>query len=220
MTTTATTDYNQHLSEQLSWRYATKRFDPSRSIAARDWETLERSLLLAPSSFGLQPWRVIQVRSPELREQLRAASWNQPQVVEASHFVVLAAKTSFNTHEIDAAMELIASTRQVPLSALDGLKQMIIPFIDRLRTSGSLEQWSTHQAYIGLGFLLATAATLGIDACPLEGIVSTKYNELLGLESLGLHAKVACALGYRSPQDDLARQQKVRLPRDSFFIER
>jgi nitroreductase len=210
----------QIVEQQLRWRYATKRFDSARRISDADWSVLEQSLLLAPSSCGLQPWRVISVTSTELRTKLREFSWDQPQIVEASHLVVLAAKNSFDDADLDAAIELISTTRGVPAQSLDGYRQMIASFLSGLRKHDALEAWCTHQAYIGLGFLMASAATLGIDTCPLEGIIGGRYDELLGLESLGLRTKVACALGYRSPADQLASLKKVRLPREHFILSR
>src|SRR3954469_15108820 len=96
-----TIDPNQLL-EQLNWRYATKQFDPTRKISASDWTTLEEALRLTPSSFGLQPWKFIVVTDPAVRANLRPASWNQTQITDASHLVVLAAKTDFGETEIDA----------------------------------------------------------------------------------------------------------------------
>ena len=78
--------------EQLQWRYATKKFDATQDISETDWTTLEQSLVLAPSSFGLQPWKFFVVKNPEIRSQLLPHSWNQPQIVDASHLVVFAIK--------------------------------------------------------------------------------------------------------------------------------
>jgi nitroreductase len=208
------------LQEAITWRYATKRFDPTRIIPQATWETLERSLHLAPSSFGLQPWHFIVVKNPELRKELQAHSWNQPQVVDASHFVVLAAMRSMDESYIDAFLATTAATRSIPGESLAGYRGMILPFISNLRDSNQLEAWTTRQVYLALGMLLTTAAILGIDACPLEGIDPSQYDRILGLEQKGLSAKVACALGYRASSDPLASMPKVRLPREKIFTYR
>ena len=86
----------------LRWRYATKKFDPASKIPADVWDALEQSLVLTPSSFGLQPWKFLVVSDPAVRARLQPESWNQPQVTEASHFVVLAARTDLTKADIDS----------------------------------------------------------------------------------------------------------------------
>jgi nitroreductase len=211
---------NETVERQLLWRYATKRFDSTKDISERNWETLEQALLQAPSSFGLQPWRVISIRDGELREKLRAVSWNQSQVVESSHFVVLAAKASVEESDVDKAMHRICEVRELAPENLSSYRGLILSFLDGLKARGALEAWCTHQAYLALGVLLSTSAMLQIDACPLEGIDANAYDELLGLESAGLRTKVACALGYRSEQDLSAQFKKVRISREELFLRR
>jgi nitroreductase len=206
--------------EALEWRYATKRFDPTQIIPHATWETLERSLHLAPSSFGLQPWHFIVVKNPALRKELQGHSWNQPQVTDASHFVVLTALRGVDESYIDAFLSTTAATRSIPVESLAGYRGMIVPFVSNLRDSHQLEAWTTRQVYLALGMLLTTAAVLGIDACPLEGIDPTQYDRILGLEQKGVSTKVACALGYRASSDPLASMPKVRFPHDKIFTYR
>jgi nitroreductase len=211
---------NETVERQLLWRYATKRFDPSKKISDRDWETLEQALLQAPSSFGLQPWRAITVTDTAVREKLRAVSWNQSQVVEGSHLVVLASRTSIGKTEVDAAMRHICDTRNISAEALAGYREVILSFLGALEAKGSIESWCTHQAYLALGLLLSTAAILHVDACPMEGIDPAAYDDILGLTGTGLRTKVACALGYRSEADQTAGFRKVRIPRHELFLRR
>lgn len=208
---------NSTIETALAWRYATKRFDPSRKISAADWSTLERSLLLAPSSFGLQPWHFVVITNSELRRKLQPHSWNQPQIVEASHLVVLAAKSSIDTAFVDSFIEQTATTRAIPLEELAGYRQMILDFLEDLKKHGETRAWGTRQAYLALGMLLSSAALLGIDACPLEGIDGTKYDEILNLAAQGFSTQVACALGYRSANDSFARLEKIRYPKEQVF---
>lgn len=214
-----TQDINTTIERQLTWRYATKRFDPSKKISQRDWRTLEESLRLSPSSFGLQPWRFVVVNNPEVRKQLQPNSWNQPQVVEASHFIVIAAKKEVTHADVDEYLAFISSTRGVPVAALQEYGGMMKGFLDSLAAQGACESWSTRQAYLALGMLLSTAATLNIDSCPLEGINPVAYDETLNLNSSGYSTKVACALGYRSASDAAASYLKVRYPRDRVVAE-
>ena len=211
------TEMNKLLEKQLVWRYATKRFDPSRAISTEDWNTLEESLRLAPSSFGLQPWKFVVVTDKTTREALRPHSWNQPQIVEASHLIVLAAQKSVGPSDVDSFIDYISEVRGVPTSALSDYSGMMKGFLDALASNGTCEAWATHQVYLALGMLLSTASMLGIDTCPLEGIDATKYNELLNLPEQGYSAKVACALGYRSPNDQSSAFKKVRYSRAKIF---
>ena len=211
---------NETIEQQLSWRYATKRFDANRIISEKDWATLEQSVLQAPTSFGLQPFRMINVARTPLREELKASSWNQPQVVEASHLVVFAAKSSLEESDVDGHISRIAQARGVTAADLAPYRGMMLSFISALKEKGDLEEWCTRQAYIGLGFLVSTAGLLNIDTCPLEGIEPNSYDTLLGLEELGLRSKVACALGYRSENDTAAAFKKVRLSADQLCLHR
>ena len=210
---------NSTIEQQLSWRYATKRFDPNKKISNVDWHTLEESLRLAPSSFGLQPWRFIVVKNPETRQRLQPVSWNQPQITEASHLVVIAAKKEVTHGDVDDYLNLISSVRGAPLSSLQTYGGMMKGFLDNLAAHGTCEAWATRQAYLALGMLLSTAAALKIDSCPLEGIDPVAYDEVLHLNQSGYSTKVACALGYRSLEDATASYSKVRYPRAQIVLE-
>lgn len=214
-----TQDLNTSIEQQLNWRYATKKFDPSKKISEKDWRTLEESLRKSPSSFGLQPWKFIIVKNPDLRKQLLPNSWNQPQIVDASHLVVICAQKEVSHSDVETFLAAISTTRNVPVSALQDYGGMMKGFIDRLASQGTCEAWTTHQAYLALGMLLSTAATLKIDACPLEGINAVAYDEILNLNQSGYSTKVACALGYRSSEDATASYTKVRYSREQVVIE-
>ncbi|MEY5011107.1 MAG: hypothetical protein RLZZ253_2246 [Verrucomicrobiota bacterium] len=198
------------LVQQLRWRYATKKFDPARRIPDATWKALEESLVLSPSSFGLQPWKFVVVESPEIRSKLQPISWNQSQVVDASHFVVFAGRLRLDSTDIDALIAKTSELRGVPSEKLEGYRSMMLGFRQKLEESGGLDAWSARQVYLAIGGLLTSAALLGIDACPLEGIDPAGYNELLGLR--GYSALCAVALGYRSLEDATANLPKVRYP--------
>ena len=83
---------NEIVHNQLNWRYACKKFDPTKKIREADWNMLLESLRLTASSYGLQPWKFIVVQSAEIRQQLLSAAYNQSPTTEASHFVVLTYK--------------------------------------------------------------------------------------------------------------------------------
>jgi nitroreductase len=201
------------LLEALRWRYATKAFDPSRKLSAEIWSTLEASIILSASSFGLQPYRLIVVNDLATREKLMPHAWNQRQVVDASHFVVFAARTSVTEAEIDAFVQHIVATRGVPADSLAGYRGMMTGMLLSEGFKPMLPHWTARQAYIALGNLLTCAALLGVDACPMEGFAPAEFDRILGLPAQGLTAAVACALGYRSQADKYATLAKVRFPK-------
>ncbi|MGB7416656.1 MAG: NAD(P)H-dependent oxidoreductase [Thermosynechococcaceae cyanobacterium] len=207
---------SEQLLAHLQWRYAVKKFDPSRKVAPADWHTLEQSLILSPSSFGLQPWKFFVVNTPELRQQLVEFSWGQTQVVEASHLVVLAIKTQVDEAYVDHYIQRTAELRQIPAEKLAPFAKVIKDFLGRMST-GDLKAWAKLQVYIALGQLMTSAAHMGIDTCPMEGFVPEKYDEVLGLPAKGYSAAVVCPVGYRDPSDPYAQNAKVRFSQDEMI---
>jgi nitroreductase len=199
----------ENLIESLQWRYATKAFDPERQIPESIWSSLEDSLILTPSSFGLQPWHFFVITNPEIKAELLPHSWNQIQVTECSHFVVFAAQKNVGDVEISQLMDRTSILRKVETATLDGYRQMMSGFMAQMNPE-QLLNWAKLQSYIALGQLMTSASVLGIDACPMEGFVSAEYDRILGLEEKGLSTSVACALGYRSPADKYASLPKIR----------
>ena len=197
--------------QHLSWRYATKKFDATKRIPDATWSALEQSLILTPSSFGLQPWRFVVITDPAVKAKLPAISWNQTQPQDASHFVVLAARKTLTPADIDHFIATTAKTRNAPVESLTPYKNMMLGTIGKAPAE-QLEHWAKHQCYIALGFLMATAALLEVDACPMEGIVHAEYDKLLDLPAKGYTATVGCALGYRAADDKYAAAPKVRYP--------
>ncbi|HEY8961106.1 MAG TPA: NAD(P)H-dependent oxidoreductase [Luteolibacter sp.] len=193
----------------LRWRYATKTFDGSRKIPGDTWAALEESLVLTPSSFGLQPWKFLVVENPAIREELRGHSWNQPQVTDASHFIVFAARTDVSEADIDTWVSRLSDVQGTPLDALAALKGMMGGFVGNMPQEAR-HFWNIRQVYIALGQFMAAAALLGVDTCPMEGLNPAAYDDVLGLNNTGYATAVACAVGYRSPDDHTAARPKAR----------
>jgi nitroreductase len=196
----------------LQWRYATKAFDPNRRIPPATWATLQEALVLSASSFGLQPYQFIVVNDPAIRAKLLPHAWNQRQVVDASHFVVFAARTAMTEAEIDRLLSRIMEVRGGSREALAGYRQMMTGSLLGNEASARVPHWAARQACIALGNLLTCAALLGVDACPMEGFVPAEFDKVLGLAAQGYAAVVCCALGYRSADDKYAAAPKVRFP--------
>lgn len=197
---------------QLQWRYAVKRFDAARRIPADAWAVLEQALWLSPSSFGLQPWKFLIVETPALRQQLRAASWNQPQVTDASHYVVFAGLRTATEADVDRMIAGTAAVRGTTPEALGRYRQVIVDFLRTGCAAADLGGWNARQVYIALGQFLTAAAMLGIDTSPLEGIDCAAYDRLLGLDGTRFTTLVGCAAGYRAADDRGATTPKMRYP--------
>ncbi len=198
------------LLEALNWRYATKKFDPARSLPPETWDALEQALVLAPSSIGLQPWKFFVVTDPEVKTALTGASYRQAQPMECSHFVVFAARRDLDETHVDRHITRMAEVQGRTVESLAKFRAMTLGNLDRARTAGTLDTWQEHQIYIALGQFMASAAILGIDTCPMEGIQAAKYDEILGLAGSGYGTVVACAAGYRLADDKYAAVPKVR----------
>ncbi len=198
------------LSDALHWRYATKKFDAARRIPDATWAALEEALVLSPSTFGLQPWKFIVVRDGATRESLSAASHGQSQPLDCSHFVVFAGRRGLGQADVDHYIARISKVRGVPVESLKGYGEIMKGSAEQARAAGILDSWMARQVYIALGTFMTSAALLGVDACPMEGIVPAKYDEILGLQAMGYGALCACAAGYRAADDKYAAQPKVR----------
>lgn len=207
-----TTSTPEALLEALTWRYAVKRFDSTRRIPEPAWQALKESLRLAPSSFGLEPWRFIEVASPSIRSQLPALSWNQTQPVDADRYVVFAQRDGLSPADAERLVQATAEARGKSLDSLAGFHKMLLGAIESASQAGTASAWNARQVYIALGFSMLGAAVLGIDSCPMEGIDPAGYDRLLGLPGSGYKTVCACAFGYRAADDKYAQARKVRRP--------
>ncbi len=203
--------------KNLNWRYATKAFDTSKKISQADLDELLEALRLAPSSFGLQPWKFIVVSDPKIRSQLREAAWGQKQVTDASHLVVLCVQNTVDEAFTKKYIASMAKTRNVTQESLKGFEDYILNFMKNLPPEQIFE-WSKRQVYIALGFLLFACAQKKIDACPMEGFEPDKFDKILGLEKEGLHSLAMCAIGYRNEADEYAHAKKSRFDKKEVFI--
>ncbi len=193
----------------LMWRYAVQAFDSTKKLSATELETILESGRLSPSSIGLEPWKFVVVENPELRAQIRAASWDQSKVTDASHLIVIARRTNTRSTLADELIARASVAQGVPATALDGLKQMADGGIG-MRDDATLDAWNASQTYIPLGMMLATAAILGIDAAPMEGFDAAKVDAILGLKEKNLTVTTMLTLGYRSADDRAAARPKTR----------
>lgn len=203
--------------KDANWRYATKKFDATKKITSEDLASLKEAIRLSASSYGLQPYKILIIENPEVRAQLQPVSWGQSQIVDASHLLVFANIINFGKTEIDATINNMATTRNIPLEALQGygdfMKSKLIDLPEEVKNN-----WTSKQTYLALGNLLNAAAELKIDVTPMEGFEPEKYNEILGLEKLGLNASLVATIGYRHEEDATQHYAKVRKSNEELFV--
>lgn len=205
--------------KQLNWRYATKAFDPNKKISEADFDTLLEALRLSPSSVGLQLWRFVVVRTPELREQLKPHINNQNHAVDSSHLIALCSVKHFDKEYLDNYVDYAATERGQNPADLAAAKERYWGMLGS-RTEAEREAWITAQVYIALGVLLTTCAVMEIDACPVEGYDRKGFDKVLGLDKYGIESRVLCPVGYRLTEKDfLVNLKKVRYPREQVIIE-
>jgi nitroreductase len=200
----------ESLLAQLNWRYATKKFDPTRKIAPDVWSALEKSLLLTPSSFGLQPWKFLVITDQAVKQKLVPVSWNQTQPADCSHHVVFAVRKAVGEADIDHFIDRVVEVRGVPREGLKGYRDIMAGFAATAKKEGWVREWAIRQAYIAIGNFMTCAAVLGVDTCPMEGIQPPDYDRILGLVGTEFETVVACAAGYRAAEDKYASVPKVR----------
>ena len=200
----------QQLLKSLEWRYATKVFDATKIISAEVWGALEKTLMLTPTSYGLQPYKFLVVQDAAKRAALLPHSWGQKQVVDCSHFVVFTARTEMKEADVDKLISRTVELRKLPAGALDAYRGMMLGDIVNGPRGKTAHEWAARQCYIALGSLMTAAAVLGVDACPMEGLAPAEYDRILKLEGSGYKTVVACALGYRAAGDKYAGLAKVR----------
>lgn len=202
---------NEILHRQMNWRYACKKFDPTKKIREEDWNILAETLRLTPSSFGLQPWKFIIVQDPELRKKLLPLAWGQTPVTEASHFVVITYKEKMDAAHIEKFVEQTAKTRpDTEITKLDKFRSSAISSLVTGPRSATIGDWAQRQTFIAMGSFLTTAALMEIDTLPMEGLDPAGFDKVLNLENSGFKTIAAIACGYRSPEDKNQHAKKIR----------
>ena len=202
--------------ENLKWRYATKKFDTEKKVSDEEIAVLKEAINLTPSSYGLQPYKVLDVQNAELREKLKVASFGQSQVTDASHLFVFVANDDLTDAHIDAFIELTAKTQQISPDGLKGYGDFMKGVFGS-RTPEQKHQWAARQSYIALGTLVNVAAEMGLDVSSMEGFDPAQYDEILQLKGTGYSTVVIAAIGYRSASDEAQFRVKVRKPIDQVF---
>ncbi len=201
--------------EKLNWRYAVKKFDPVKKLEEAQLSRVLEATRLSASSYGLQPYKIIVVKDPAVREALKAASWNQPQITDASHLVIFARYNELNNEHVEKYIGRIAGTRNLEAKDLEGFENVVKGTVNGLDENAAAN-WTSKQAYLALGTLLTASAVEGIDACPMEGFDAAAYDRILGLIEKNLRTVVVAAIGFRAAEDGMQHAKKVRKPLEDF----
>jgi nitroreductase len=201
---------NEKLLQSLNWRYATQAFDAARKIPADTWAALEQALVLTPTSYGLQPYRFMVVQDAAKRAMLLLHSYGNKQLLDCSHYVVFTVRTEMAEADVDKLVQRVSQVRGVAVDTLGRFRNSMLRDLVNGPRNKIAQEWATRQAYIALGNVMTCSAVLGVDACPMEGLVPAEYDKVLNLAGSGYATVVACALGYRAPTDKYANLAKVR----------
>ncbi|GAB2537975.1 NAD(P)H-dependent oxidoreductase [Rufibacter soli] len=206
-----------NLLQDLNWRYATKRMTGAK-VPQEKLDTILEAIRLSASSMGFQPYNVLVIEEPQLRKQIQAVAYNQPQIVEASHLLIFAAWDPLTDAQVDEYIQNIASERGVGIETLQGFGDSLKGGI-KSRTPEENFHWAAKQSYIALGTGLVAASAVKVDSTPMEGFQPAALDELLGLKEKGLRSVSILALGYRDEENDfLAKAKKVRKPAEKLFL--
>lgn len=197
---------------QLDWRHAARAFDTKKPVSEADLKKVLLAIRMAPTSFGLQPFRVVVVSDPVMKEKIRGIGWNQPQYSTAAYVLAFVARTDLDAR-IPGLIHLQSGgdeARKVPLA---GYEKMMRGYFSKLNPE-QIRAWADKQAYIALGFAMAACAELKLDSCPMEGFSPSELDKLLQLPS-GEYSSVMLTVGYRDPAQPV--RAKIRFSEDDLF---
>jgi len=195
--------------KQLQWRYATKSFDASKTLSAEKLNIIKQAFNLTATSFGLQTLHLVIVKDKTLRESLQPHSYNQSQVVSASHLLVICIQEDIIENDVIDYYNNIKAIRNTTEETLKPYREQLIAMMAN-KTVEERQRWSKNQAYIALGNLMTVCAMENIDACPMEGFIPEKYDNILQLKQKGLKSALIMPIGYRAETDMFSTLKKVR----------
>lgn len=202
----------------LEWRYATKKFDPSKKLSAQQIETLKNAFNLTATSFGLQPLKLIVIENKELQEEFVKYCYYQRQVADASHLLVLCIENDTTTEAINAYFDLEKEVRGVSEEVISKFRNQLVAMYKN-KTLEEKQLSATYQTYIALGNLMTVCAVEKIDNCPMEGFMTDKIDELLNLPAQNLKSILLMPVGFRADDDFMSTMKKVRKPLNETVLE-
>ena len=204
--------------DKLKWRYATKKFDITKKLSDAQISTLKEAFNLTATSYGLQTMKLVVVEDLQKRSEILPAAYNQKQVVEASHLLVICIQDNVTDKDVDTYYQQLQNERQTPVEILEPYKNQLKSVIQKMEHS-KREEWTIRQAYIALGNLMTVCAFEDIDSCPMEGFIPEEVDRILNLKAHNLKSVLLLPVGFRAENDMFASFKKVRKPLDEVIIE-
>lgn len=195
--------------KSLQWRYATKKFDNTKLLEDQKINILVEAFNLTATSYGLQPLKLVVIHNRDLQKKLTPHSWNQQQVADASHVLVICIEKNIKEDYIHNYFDNVKAIRNTAEEILRPYREQLVASFSE-KPEEEIWNWATKQAYLALGNLLTVCALEKIDACPMEGFIPEKYDEILGLRERGLSSVLVLPVGYRAEDDMFADFKKVR----------
>ena len=202
----------------LKWRYAVKKFDDKKSITEQQLNTLKEAFNLTATSYGLQPLKLVVVQNKDIQKELVSHSWNQNQIKEASHVLVICIQNNYTSEEVKNYFNLVQEIRNTPNEVITPFKEFLTAEIEK-KTQEELLVWNKNQAYIALGNLLTVCALEKIDSCPMEGFIPEKYDEILKLKEHNLTSALVLPIGIRADDCYMKDLKKVRKNIEDVIVE-
>ncbi|WP_297707144.1 nitroreductase family protein [uncultured Eudoraea sp.] len=203
--------------KDLEWRYAVKKFDSSKEIEVSKLERIKKAFILTATSYGLQPIKMVVLKNKDLQEQLVEFSYGQRQVAQASHILILCIEKKIDADYISSYFKKVKDIRGTSDSVLEPFKKELVSEFTKMDTK-QIEQWAINQVYLAMGNLLTICAVEQLDACPMEGFIPERYDELLNLSSKGLASVLVLPIGYRAEDDMFSELKKVRRDMENSII--
>ena len=204
--------------ENLEWRYAVKKFDDKKFLEDAQVNTLKQAFNLTATSYGLQPIKLLIIKNKEIQRQLVAYSWNQQQIMQASHLLVICVDTKLDESDVEKYFDRVKEIRNTPDEIINSFREYLKTAIAG-KTIQDLLSWGKNQAYLALGNLLTVCANEKIDSCPMEGFIPEKYDEILKLKEQDLTSVLVLPVGFRAEDDLMIHQKKVRKKMNEIVLE-
>ena len=204
------------LLDNLKWRHAVKAYDPNKKLDKAVVEQIVEAARLAPTSSGLQQFRLIVVGNQELKEKMVAGALNPDCMRECSHVIVFAAWDEYTPERIDAIYDKTTDERGLVRGRFKRYTDMLKENFGKMSKEEQF-QHAANQSFIALGLALAQAAELKVDSTPIGGFDPKLVDELLGLPAKGLRSVSLLYLGYADDERDwLGKMKKVRNSMEEF----
>ena len=204
------------LLDDLKWRHAVKAYDPNKKLNKAVVEQIVEAARLAPTSSGLQQFRLVVVGNQELKEKMVAGALNPDCMRECSHVIVFAAWDEYTPERIDAIYDKTTDERGLVRGRFKRYTDMLKENFGKMSKEEQF-QHAANQSFIALGLALAQAAELKVDSTPIGGFDPKLVDELLGLPAKGLRSVSLLYLGYADDERDwLGKMKKVRNSMEEF----